>query len=123
MSDTSGISLGAVNIPPEACLQGRGLARGRDESRALLTLSDGSVVIQTRWTRATYTLSGAGWTPPGLLALDRSATHTLVYPDPAAPGSSVSVACQIQSGPEETYNFNGPGGLSVTWSITVRATA
>lgn len=82
--------LGGVVVPIHA---GLGLNQ-RIESAGgstSLRLSGGALIKQTAWSKLRVTLSGDGWSPPGLGALDYSATLVLKcgLPDSVSSASNV----------------------------------
>ena len=111
------LTIGGVAVPVQAQVEGVTIERSpAPGGRGLLQLSDGSAVPQVWWQRWRYRVSGSGWIPPGLTALDPAVSITLV----SAPYGTV--ACWLVDGPSETWTqaASGPG---YGWALTLQAVA
>jgi len=114
LEETPALSIGDVSVPIEARALSAAIQRTPQRAYSLLQLSDGSAVPQHAWTRARYTVSGSGWTPPGILSLDPAASITLVTADYG------TVSCWLVEGPTQSWQ-QSETGPSYGWSITVQA--
>lgn len=82
---------GGVEIPQTAALD---LSQTYEPlgGSSLLRMSDGSGVKMTRWTKTRTSISGAGWIPPGLDAIDYSAQIVVDCVAPRAVLSATTAA-------------------------------
>lgn len=125
MSDAWGnLSLGGVAIPVEATLTW-GQTRQTVRSEVQLEFSDLTCEIQqgpTSTSKRLITLSCAGWAPPGLDALSRTSTHSLIteLPSGVSTWTPTTLTVWIWEPLRYTDDLRTPGGGSVAWTITLR---
>lgn len=127
MAGESGyLGLGGVTIPDTARLDWS-QTRERLDACERLEYSDGSAEIQRGpWAagvvKRLVAITCSGWQPPGLDALDRTATHTLTWEEPTdlSTWTTRTMTCWIWEPPRYTDNPRAPGGGSVAWTITLR---
>lgn len=125
MAGESGVfTLGGVAIPIEARLTWS-QTRERVDAAIPLEYSDLSAEVQQGPTTAVkrlLTISCSGWAPPGLDALARTSSHTLVIEKPTGVNTWTSETLTVLIWQRISYTEepSAPGGGAVRWSITLR---
>jgi hypothetical protein len=103
------ITIGEVTLGPDTQIASREVRVASSGQRAMIELGDGSMQVLERFTRREITISGAGWVPAAVLALSRTAEHTITWPGGSATG--------VISAAEQSGGL--PGEPTAGWSLTL----
>lgn len=109
---TTQVTFGGVAIDGYATI-GLGIAYEEFGGFTDLRQMDGTGVRQHAWTKQRITVTGTGWAPTALRALDLSTSKTLVVPDPEGGGGTgtYTVLARLR----EQHN---PNTADVSWTLS-----